>query len=246
MEDLTPRILLDLKSVQCNSGDPVKFQSQAQGNPAPVITWYKDDEKLEMTPRIKEFVENDTFTLLILEAVAADSGCYECVAENSYGKVYTRAYLTVLGDKVILEPEPVPVTLDENNVRSVPLSSKFSQPVIEQPLKDQIVTEGQSAKFECSITNSERKLKLNGKFYLILEKIKFFSEATIEWFKEDKLIKQSKYFNMQTDGNKHLLNILEAFPEDEGQYKCVVTNPAGKTSTSAHLKIIRKYLENSL
>lgn len=44
---------------------------------------------------------------------------------------------------------------------------------------------------------------------------------------------------MVTNGDKHELKILEAFAEDEGQYKCVVTNPAGKTSTSAYLKIIR-------
>lgn len=69
-----------------------------------------------------------------------------------------------------------------------------------------------------------------------------FTEATIEWFKEDKAIKQSKYFNMQTIGDKHVLNILEAFPEDEGLYKCMVTNPAGKTSTSGYLKIIRKLI----
>jgi hypothetical protein len=35
------------------------------------------------------------------------------------------------------------------------------------------------------------------------------------------------------------LHILEAFPEDEGQYKCLVVNPAGQTSTSAFLKIER-------
>lgn len=44
---------------------------------------------------------------------------------------------------------------------------------------------------------------------------------------------------MQTTGDKHILNILEAFPEDEGLYKCLVTNPAGKTSSSAYLKIER-------
>lgn len=65
-------------------------------------------------------------------------------------------------------------------------------------------------------------------------------EATVQWFKEDKQIKQSKFFNMQTTNNRHVLNILEAFPEDEGLYKCVVTNPAGYTSTSAYLKIDRK------
>ena len=65
-------------------------------------------------------------------------------------------------------------------------------------------------------------------------------ETVVEWFKEDSLIKQSKYFNMQSDGNNHQLNILEAFPEDEGQYKCVVKNPAGQITTSAFLKIERE------
>jgi titin len=45
---------------------------------------------------------------------------------------------------------------------------------------------------------------------------------------------------MQSNNNKHQLLILEAFPEDEGQYKCVVKNPAGQITTSAFLKIERK------
>lgn len=48
-----------------------------------------------------------------------------------------------------------------------------------------------------------------------------------------------------TNTNKHELTILEAFPEDEGQYKCLVTNPAGSTSSSAFLKIIRKSILNN-
>jgi hypothetical protein len=44
---------------------------------------------------------------------------------------------------------------------------------------------------------------------------------------------------METRNDNHNLTILEAFPEDEGLYKCVVTNPAGHTSTSAFLKIER-------
>ena len=156
LDDLTPRILLDLKSFTVNSGDPVKFQAQAVGNPAPTITWFKDDEPLIMDSRIKEFQENDTFTLLVLESIASDSGCYECVAENAHGKVYTRSYLTVIGDKEIKDPEPVPIEFNENNVRMLPLSSKFKQPVIETPLKDQSAKEGQTVKFECIINNSER------------------------------------------------------------------------------------------
>jgi hypothetical protein len=156
LDDLTPRIILDLKSITVNSGDPIKFQSQAIGNPAPVVTWFKDDEPLIMDARVKEFQENDTFTLLLLESSAADSGCYECVAENAHGKVYSRAYLTVIGDKESQQQVPIPLEFNENNVRMVPLSTKFKQPAIDTPLKDQTVKEGQTAKFECVINNSER------------------------------------------------------------------------------------------
>lgn len=46
---------------------------------------------------------------------------------------------------------------------------------------------------------------------------------------------------MQSTENKHVLTILEAFPEDEGLYKCLITNPAGHTSTSGYLKIERMF-----
>ena len=45
---------------------------------------------------------------------------------------------------------------------------------------------------------------------------------------------------MKSSNLKHQLSILEAFPEDEGRYRCVVTNPAGHINTSAFLKIERK------
>ncbi len=156
LNELTPRILLDLKNVTVNSGEPVKFQSQVRGEPTPIITWFKDDERIEMNQRIKEFKEDDTYTLLIMESLAVDSGCYECVAENGHGKVYTRAYLTVIGDKADAQ-QPVPVKLNENNVRMMPLSSKYNQPVIEVPLRDQVAKEGTSVKFESIITHSDRK-----------------------------------------------------------------------------------------
>ena len=155
--DLTPTILINLKNVTVNSGDPVKFQTQAIGNPTPVITWFKDDEKLEMSQRIKEFKENDIYTLLIIEAVAADNGCYECVAENAHGKVYTRAYLTVFGDKQVEPPAPVPLQVNEQGVRMVPVSSKFTQPVIDVALKDQTVKEGSSVLFETIVKYSDRE-----------------------------------------------------------------------------------------
>ena len=152
---MTPIILLQLKSSTVNSGDTVKFQTQAQGNPAPTVSWYKDDQPLEMTPKIKEFYENDIWTLILLEVEPEDSGCYEAVAENAHGKVFSRGNLTVVGDRD-KNQEDSPV--EEEKGKPKLYSSLFTQPFVEQPIVDQTVTEGVSVKFVCKIHHSDRKL----------------------------------------------------------------------------------------
>lgn len=91
-------------------------------------------------------------------------------------------------------------------------------PAIVEQLKNQSVREGQSVAFRCKITAKP--------------------EPTIKWQKGDKIIKQSKYFQMVKDGDYYTLRISEAFPEDEGIYKCVATNPAGTVTLQANLKVL--------
>lgn len=45
---------------------------------------------------------------------------------------------------------------------------------------------------------------------------------------------------MQKDGDLCTLRISEAFPEDEGVYKCIAKNPAGDVTTSANLRVLGK------
>ncbi|XP_068082222.1 titin [Anabrus simplex] len=92
-------------------------------------------------------------------------------------------------------------------------------PAIVQPLKGQSIREGQSVAFRC---------KISGK-----------PAPQIQWLKGDTPIKPSKYFQMQKEGvDVYTLRISEAFPEDEGVYKCIATNPAGSVTSSATLKVL--------
>ncbi|KAK9882445.1 hypothetical protein WA026_021476 [Henosepilachna vigintioctopunctata] len=91
-------------------------------------------------------------------------------------------------------------------------------PTVLEPLKDQTIREGQSAAFRC---------KISGK-----------PLPTIKWQKGDKDIKPSKYFQMMKEGDICILKISEAFPEDEGSYTCLATNPAGTVKTQANLKVL--------
>lgn len=65
-----------------------------------------------------------------------------------------------------------------------------------------------------------------------------FIAISVKWQKGDKVIKPSKYFRMAQDGENVSLNISEVFPEDEGTYKCLVSNAGGQAVLSADLKVI--------
>ncbi|XP_067120871.1 titin [Centruroides vittatus] len=91
-------------------------------------------------------------------------------------------------------------------------------PEVVDPLKDLTVKEGQSAVFQCKISGTPA--------------------PQVKWYRGDTLVKQSRYFRMSTEKDIYSLRISEAFPEDEGVYKCVASNSAGMITTSANLKVI--------
>ncbi len=230
-----------MKNVQANCGDPVKFQTQVYGNPVPVVSWYKDDKPLLASNRNKEFHEENVHTLLLLEVEPDDSGTYEAVVENAHGKVYSRASLTVIGDvhkEKVVESEP------EDKTKPKLYSTLFSQPFVEVPLEDQFAKEGSSLCFKCKIVHSESmQSDYNvSDIYFWLKIYNFFlKDAEIQWLKNDQVIKKSKFFNMNSENDIHELMVLEAFPEDEGEYKCLVTNPAGSACTTGFLKVQREF-----
>ncbi|XP_045531935.1 titin isoform X5 [Pieris brassicae] len=90
-------------------------------------------------------------------------------------------------------------------------------PEIIEPMKDRVVTEGQAIEFSCKIVGKPI--------------------PTVQWYKEDRLIKPSKYFQMSRTADDYTLRISEAFPEDEGDYKCVAYNSAGRVTVAAKLKV---------
>lgn len=90
-------------------------------------------------------------------------------------------------------------------------------PTLIEPLQSQVIPEGRSVIF---------KTRVVGK-----------PTPVAKWLKGENIIKQSKYFKMTRDGEYYTLRISEAFPEDEGVYKCVLSNNIGEASTSASLKV---------
>ncbi|XP_050422457.1 titin isoform X5 [Adelges cooleyi] len=97
-------------------------------------------------------------------------------------------------------------------------TGKEQAPAITQPLSGQVIHEGQPVTFTCKISGQP--------------------PINVKWQKGDKVIKPSKYFRMTQDGETVALHISEVFPEDEGTYKCFVSNAGGQAVLSADLKVI--------
>ncbi|XP_023947919.2 titin [Bicyclus anynana] len=100
---------------------------------------------------------------------------------------------------------------------SEPRSEAAAPPAVLAPLRDRTVAEGQAIEFECKISGRPA--------------------PSVQWYKGERLIKPSKYFRMSRTADEYALHISEAFPEDEGEYRCVATNPAGRVASSARLTV---------
>lgn len=99
-------------------------------------------------------------------------------------------------------------------------------PTLVEPLKEQKITEGSSVIFKCRVVGKPN--------------------PTAQWFKGNNIIKQSKYFQMVREGEYYSLRVSEAFPEDEGTYKCELANALGKITTSANLRVMAPETQESL
>ncbi|KAM4597248.1 protogenin A [Fundulus diaphanus] len=69
-----------------------RFVCQADGAPAPQITWFKNGEKVHSNGRIKMYHSKLVINQIILE----DDAIYQCQAENALGSVLSMARLVVV------------------------------------------------------------------------------------------------------------------------------------------------------
>lgn len=72
--------------VKVGEGDVVSLNAVVKGKPEPTVDWYKDDEKLRETSRLKMDAKDGEHSLIILEAKPEDSGIYKCEAKSKGGK----------------------------------------------------------------------------------------------------------------------------------------------------------------
>lgn len=190
------------------------MKQQVTGTKPMDIYWLKNGRKISSDIRYKILEEDEMHTLIIIETLPEDSGVYECVAINSAGEGRCEAQCYV-------EMAAAAATKSGGSSPDVKGSSKGSSsaPRFSLAMAEQNVPEGQAAVFRCRVAGHPA--------------------ASVTWEKDGQQIKPSRYFIMSQEGSDtHVLRISEAFPEDEGTYRCVAVNSSGQAQCSASLHVI--------
>lgn len=202
---IPPNFVATIQDTNVPAGQLARFDARITGTKPLDVYWLKNGKKVQPNIKYKILEEQETFTLLIIEAYPEDAGKYECVAVNSQGEARCEATCSV--DAPASPKDDRPTT-----------PGKETAPKILEPLKDQKVSEGQPISFRTRVSGKPAPIA--------------------QWYKQDKVIKPSKYFQMLKDREYYTLRISEAFPEDEGPYKCILTNQAGSVTATAKLKVM--------
>lgn len=98
-----------------------------------------------------------------------------------------------------------------------------SRPLFTHPLRDQIVTEGNRVTLECVVNP-------------------FPIPDKVQWFRNEIEIHSSPDYLITYHNGICKLVIAEAFPEDTGKFKCVVTVNGVTNSSDMHLKVQGRFI----
>ena len=209
-----PSFLSTIQDTSVMAGQLIRFDAKVTGTKPMDIYWLKNGRKIASDIRYKILEEDDVHTLIIIETLPEDSGIYECVAINSAGEGRCEAQCYVEMAQVVKSGGSSPEAKGASK-------SSTSAPRFSLAMKEQNVPEGQAAVFRCRVAGNPA--------------------PQINWEKDGQQIKPSRYFIMSQEGNDtHVLRISEAFPEDEGTYRCVASNATGQAECSASLHVIGK------
>ena len=213
-----PSFLTTIQDTSVKAGQLIRFDAKVTGTKPMDIYWLKNGRKISSDIRYKILDEDDVHTLIIIETLPEDSGIYECVAINSAGEGRCEAQCYVEMAPVVKSGGSSP----EIKSGAAAKSSSTSAPRFALAMAEQNVPEGQSAVFRCRVAGHPA--------------------PQVSWEKDGQQIKPSRYFIMSQEGSDtHVLRISEAFPEDEGTYRCVAANPSGQAQCSASLHVIGNF-----
>lgn len=124
--NLPPRIdRKNLRDITVSEGEMLKFDANIIGEPAPEVTWKKEEKEIDSTRDRSLMITNVPYNtkLIIKSCKRSDAGQYTVLAKNEHGKDQVIVNLTVIGP-----PGPPQGPLKSEDVTSDGCTLKWRRP----------------------------------------------------------------------------------------------------------------------
>lgn len=213
-----PDFLVALRPHTVWEKTPVKLFCTVQGNPRPVLKWYKDGlpvEPLNAPGKYKIDNKYGVHSLIISRCVVSDTAEYSAVATNPHGTATSKATV------IVKRPSGAG---ESCHLGLVPHLTEVQASKLEVSLLDRFpVTfgvEGGSASLVCSM--------------VVVPDLPNVPPLA-QWYRDDKLLKAGKLLETSVCGSAARLTLPHLAKDDEGLYTLRIFTKDGTAEHSAYL-----------
>lgn len=133
--ELSPVFFDDPRPVEVEEGSAARLIVRVKGNPQPDVSWYRDGNLIQQGESIQLESNEVRHICTILNSQLSDSGLYDVVASNCFGKAMCSV-------SVQIHPKSEPLINPQQ---------KHKRPLFVQPLTDLTIPEGAEAVLECQV-----------------------------------------------------------------------------------------------
>uniref|UniRef100_A0A914YQH0 Ig-like domain-containing protein n=1 Tax=Panagrolaimus superbus TaxID=310955 RepID=A0A914YQH0_9BILA len=141
-----PHFVKQLQNVTVSEGETAKLDCVVVAQPEPKIVWYKEEETLQESQRIKLDFQGDHCSLTIAKTIPSDSGLYKVSARNQAGE--TQNFCQIYVQPATPTKKTPPATLPKPKT-PIPEAPAFSPSLVNQTIE-----EGQKTLFQVRTTGS--------------------------------------------------------------------------------------------
>lgn len=210
---------VDLKEpLEVDKNEGVSVDFKIHGKPKPVVVWYKDDKPLKETSNRTFYSKGDLYNMTIPAATPEDEGKYRCEATNEVGSTSKTFEVKVKGNNLKF----VPYVLSVAHLRYMFLvpKPKGDPPKFTSELSPISATEGDKIKLLFEVTGKPT--------------------PDVKWFKDGEPLEDRKGVMSSFERGAGTLQLRNVTLNDQGRYKCVVTNEFGSVETETDVTIDKK------
>ncbi|XP_034043779.1 M-protein, striated muscle isoform X2 [Thalassophryne amazonica] len=213
-----PDFLVALRPHTVWEKTPVKLFCTVQGNPRPIVKWYKGGvpvDPLSAPGKYKIEGKYGVHSLIISRCVVSDTAEYSAVAVNQHGSATSKAAVIV---------KRAPGFWESCHLGLVPHLTEIHPSKLEVSLLDRFSAsfgvEGGSISLACSMVVVPDLPNL---------------PPLAQWYRDDKLLSQSDLVQMSVSGCAARLTLPHLAKDDEGLYTLRIFAKDGTTEHSAYL-----------